>query len=221
MSKTRTFNFRASAVKAVLTVFVLYCTGCSVFRFGDYKSFGEWLRGPAGFSRALDGKEHRDGIEEERSWIYLHFRMFELVFQPAGGIKYPRRITVTNSSLGDAIMAGLEARSEAQSYGYGEATYTRVSGLRTGPKDSLYFDFFDAGLLEIIPYRTWASDEDLSYKIGMTLLQPFTTTVTGLFMIVRGPIYAGHDVVKTLTIPAAAIYYNTGSDEGEKETESN
>jgi hypothetical protein len=180
----------------------------------DYDGFGEWLIGPPGFDKALGGKDNKEGLLGSRFWIYGPFRLPEVVIQPAGGLTYPKRWTVTNSSLMDAFAAMGEARQQAQYTGYGTATYTRVTKLENGPDNSLYFDWFDAGAIELIPYRTWASDKGVGYKIGMTLLQPFNTTMNLMMTIVRGPIYVTHDALKLVTLPVAVVYYATGDSNG-------
>jgi hypothetical protein len=204
-----------AAVLVGLALLVLGTSGCSVFRLADYDGFGKWLIGPPGFDKAVSGKKTKAGILGKRPWIYGPFRIPEVVLQPAGGLTYPKRWTVTNGSLMDAFAALGEAQSQARSTGYGSATYTRVTKLEDGPDNSLYFDWFDAGAIELIPYRTWASNKGVGYKIGMTLLQPLNTTMNLLMVIVRGPIYVTHDAFKLVTLPVAVVYYASGDSGGE------
>ena len=215
-------NERCRVLRLILPWMMLVpVTGCSVFEWSRYDSFGEWYVGPAGFTHAMEGESSREGLLVSRPPIYGHFRLPELLIQPAGGWTYPKRITITNSSLVDAINAGLEAQRQADMYGHGTASYMRVTEREDGPENSVFFDWWDAGIVEIIPYRTWASDEGVGYKIGITLLQPLNSTMTALYsLIIRGPCYIVHDSLKTVTIPFAGIYYaSRGSDADEPEAE--
>ena len=183
-------------------------SGCSIFEWGKYDSFGEWYIGPAGITKMMEGTRSDEGLKVDRPPIYGHFRLPEVILQPAGGLKYPRRRTITNASLGDAIAATAEAQNQARATGYGSASYTRVTIITDGPEDSLNFDWNDAGLVELIPYRTYFSDKGIGYKIGITLVQPLNYTMTAIMSIFfRAPVYVFHDSLKTVTIPFAALYY--------------
>lgn len=92
----------------------------------------------------MDGTDAKEGIYGDRSFIYGPFRLPELVFQPVDGLKYPKRRTITNDSLMDALGAVGEAQAQARSTGYGSATYTRVTRVENGANNCLQFDWFDS-----------------------------------------------------------------------------
>ncbi|MHC4514687.1 MAG: hypothetical protein ACYTGW_18460 [Planctomycetota bacterium] len=187
-------------------------SGCSIFEFSEYDGFGEWLIGPPGFSKMLYGTDSSEGIYGDRPFIYGPFRLPELVFQPVGGLKYPKRRTITNESLGDAMAAAADAQSQARATGYGQASYTRVTRVETGADNCLAFDWFDSGIVEIIPYRAWASEKGVGYKLGVTAMQPLNGMMMVMMDTMRLPFYFVHDALKTVTIPVAAAYYATKDD---------
>jgi hypothetical protein len=162
----------------------------------DYDSFGEWFIGPPGATKMFEGASAREGLKCDRPWIYGHLRTPEVIFQPAGGVKYPERRTATNGSLFNAMAAQQHT------------TYTWTTVYEKGADNSLAFDWLDAGMVEIIPYRMWASEKSCKYKTGMTILQPLNgIMMAGCKVYGVAPINILHDVVKTLTIPVAVVYY--------------
>lgn len=191
----------------VLTLATLASGGCSIFQLGKSKSFGDWYVGPPGFSRGLD-QNSKTRLNGKRSPIFGHFRLPEIIVQPHGGLEYPSRYTQTTDSM-------LEAMSTQMALQPGETATVTVFFKSRGegnPEDSLAFDMFDGGLLEIIPYRLYTSKKGIGYKLGMTLVEPLITLMRGIGLFVRAPAYAIHDTVKILMIPVAAIYYGSGDE---------
>ena len=184
-------------------------SACSVFELDQYKDFGDWYVGPPGFTGAMDGADDAK-IVGERPACYGHFRTPELLFQPIGGWEYPERTTVTNETLFNAFAASGEAQRNAQyDGGVGVAYYESTKIHTDRATDSLSFDWYDAGLVELVPYRTYASDEDVGYKIGVTLMQPLNWCwMVVNDVVIRAPVLVTHDVLKTVMLPVAAIYYS-------------
>ncbi len=196
-------TFRQFLLLLVLTFAVLCSSGCSIFRMSDYNSFGEWYVGPVGMNKMLDGARASEGLDCKRPFIYGHFRTPEILFQPAGWCKYPNRCTVTNQSM----FAAMAAQQRANDTGMAQ-TYMRTTVYSRGPDNSLAFDWIDAGMIEVLPYRTWFSDKGAGYKVGMTVLHPLNYVWMGLvkacFVL---PTNLVHNGLKACAITFAAIYY--------------
>ncbi|MEM7409318.1 MAG: hypothetical protein AAF430_03670 [Myxococcota bacterium] len=184
--------------------FLLFGVGCATFELDDHHSFADWYVGDPGFDGAFGTKT----IYAERPAIYGHFRLPEVVFQPVGGLHYPRRRV--NTDRGQA--AAMEAWEKAQRTGQA-VQYQRETTVVGGHEKSFWFDTIDAGVIEIVPYRLWASDASAGEKVVYTLLQPGVTLVNACMTFVRAPIYAYLDVDKLLSVPVALLYY--GSEEEE------
>jgi hypothetical protein len=205
-------SWKSARAIGALTL-LLASSGCSMFELGKYKSFGDWYVGPPGFTRALEGTG-ADSIDGDRPPIYGHFRTFEILFQPVGGWHYPARSTATNGTLFEAMAAQAEAQRQAEYSGYGTATYTSTRIHTDKATESLSFDWYDGGLVELVPYRTYASDEGVGYKVGVTLMQPLNWCwMLVNDVVIRAPVYVTHDVLKMVMVPVAAIYYAGGDEE--------
>ena len=210
LSKSRSLHATTPVLRLLLVLAsTLMVSGCSIFEWGEYNSFGEWYIGPAGMTKALSGTGSDEGLRVDRPPIYGHFRLPEIIFQPAGGLTYPSRRTTSNDDLAKIISYAAAASSGDSHPGF---SYSIVS--RNGPEDSLAFDWGDAGLVEVIPYRTYFSDKGIGYKIGITLVQPLTSAINVLTTAFwRLPACVVHDTLKTATIPFAAIHYIATADD--------
>lgn len=178
-------------------------SGC----FSNHRSFGDWYwHGGMGDGYGFLAKE-------ERPRMYAHFRLPELLFQPAGGWRYPARTA-----------------------GYWTGGYSRTRTVEIeGPRGSVEreitesdpgvlhpvrvergafgmdFYLFHAGALDVIPYRPIAEDADIDRKLGRSLLGTLLWGVGyPMGLAIRVPYFAIHDVYKILMAPLAAWHYREG-----------
>lgn len=175
--------------KIILTMVlagVVFLPACSPFQFEHHASFGQWYRGKSGFDRAIVSSSCE--TLEDRHWLYLHFRLPELIFNPQGGLRYPERCY------------------QAEGGGW----YYAGEGV-VPPSGKAYFTGKDDGLVEVLfSYRSLNVDRVDGMRVEDTLI--IRDTVNRLFiypfsLIPRVPFYAIHDVVKTAMIPYALVHY--------------
>lgn len=180
-------------------------SGCSPFQLASYDSFGDWYIGKAGINNALDTRQRQfrpgDVIQEPRPVIFGHFRLFEVLWQPVGGVHYPDRVTSVTPYWRDDD-SGLEEDGTF-------AARRRKSRRRErGDADGrMAFDMIDGGVIDMIPYRLLASEATGPEKAVGSLLQPVIILFQVALDVFRVPVYAVHDVSKILVIPVAAFYY--------------
>ncbi len=181
---------------------VVLLGGCSAFQFDDYESFGDWYIGGAGFNKTLSANWKRpqpgDLLFEARPKIYGHFRLFEIIYQPIGGAEFPDRITATADKTRYFKPGHLEVEEDR------EPTRRRERG---DPRNTMAFNTLDGGIVEFVPYRYYSAELPGSQKVARTFVQPGVIFAQVALDLLRAPLYAIHDVVKTLMIPVAAVYY--------------
>ncbi len=220
-------------VLLVAVVGAMMATGCaSVYKMDQYDGFGDWFVGRPGFRNTLkaplDARTHKVTdytflhpplIDTKRRIpLYLHLRLPEIIFQPAGCCWYPQRwVPGKPGARNDAIYKykkEMEGKEKIRFSGYPQYNYNQLyyaEQRETGDyTNSWTFEMTDAGLIEIIPYRLYTSDAKPGTKFFRTLMHPFNYILqVGYAVVWRVPVYAVHDISKTLMIPVAAIYYIT------------
>ena len=175
--------------KTILTMVlagVVFLPSCSPFQFEHHASFGQWYRGKSGFDRALVSSSCP--TLEERHWLYLHFRLPELIFNPQGGLRYPERCF----------------RTQGGGWAYaGEGVVTSsVTDHFTGTDDGLVEILFSYRSLNVESSVGEPMEEThlVRDSLGRLIIYPVS-------LIPRLPSYAIHDIVKTAMIPYALVHY--------------
>ena len=174
----------------ILIFYIIIFSNCSIFQFKSHNSFSNWYFGKPGMENAFKGKyfENKDCYDqsERRHPYYLHFRIFEVIFNPQGGAKYPDYLTKCNP----------EANSQE-----------KIDDIHMG------FNIGDAGLIDaLISYRyvSYINSRSDSSAIHYILIPFVSIASVGLNLlsdIVRIPLYVLHDVIKLVAVPFAGIYY--------------
>ena len=187
-------HLRSTRVQRAFIVLLPFLFAGCFFNLSEQENFQSWYYGDPGLAGALgeaDCDRYADNIEGRRHPYYLHFRTPEVFWQPQGGAHYPERTT---------------AERRASPYDPAPAACEKVSrGWET-----FRFDVVDAGLLDMVaPYRKPSAVSDygtapvrrnLAYAKGVVYN-------TGLAAAMKAPIYIVHDILKTLYIPVAGVYY--------------
>jgi hypothetical protein len=215
---------KLAALYLIAALMSLTDFGCSYMQLSRYDNFGEWYLGKPGLANTITVKKINDTtkwllepaplIAGRRPFIYGHFRLPEILFQPSGGLFFPAR---TNASQ---ISSSTTTTYTTVYNSAGYADHTNVSSItaytgvydrsceRAGSSDWFGFCIHDAGMMELLPYRYYFSNADAGKKVGMTFLWPVIYAINvseDIFW--RAPVYAVHDVGKTLFIPIALVYY--------------
>ncbi|MCB1194282.1 MAG: hypothetical protein KDK90_27860 [Leptospiraceae bacterium] len=194
----------------VFLFFVALFESCSTIQFSKHDGFWEYLKGKPGLQNAKDLIEvPRKGIMfGERHPFYLWFRTPEIIFNPQGGIYYPDMITEYGDKLYDT-----RDLSNIKEEKLKKGILSYRNGLFTG---------MDGGLLDfILQYREWMDPSGNRQKA--VIICTFSPIWFSINLIYHGQIfiYPIHDVIKTVMIPVAAVYYTVKAfdDNGEEEPE--
>ncbi|MCB1194272.1 MAG: hypothetical protein KDK90_27805 [Leptospiraceae bacterium] len=204
----------------LLIVQLLFLANCSAaqFRaeFDKHDGFWNWMKGSPGVKGRSGTKyidpmlEPVDGqIVDERHPYYLWLRTPEIIFNPQGGIYYPDMIIkVREKFYNTADLSSIKDESLKRS----------ILASR-----SMLFRGKEAGLIEyLIPYReilAGANDD------GDPCIPVFYCVFSPFFILIGLPerliFYPIHDVIKTLMLPVAAVYYTVKAfdDNDEEEPE--
>ena len=182
---------RIQTAVTLLLPFLFY--GC-FFNLSEQEDFKSWYYGDPGLAGALgeaDCDRYADNIRAPRHPYYLHFRTPEVILQPQGGARYPERTT---------------AERRVSRYDPDPAACENV-----GPGwETIRFDAVDAGIVDtVIPYRSSSVVNDHRTGFGQQSLGYAKGVVynTGMAAVMKAPVYIVHDILKTLYIPVAGVYY--------------
>ena len=199
-------------MKYKFTSFILLAMiyNCSSFQFSKHDGFWEYLKGKPGLQNAKDLEEiPRNGIMfGERHPFYLWFRTPELIFNPQNGIYYPDMIVKYDDKLYDT-----KDLSDVKD----EITREKILGYRNG-----YFTGMDSGLIDyILQYREFFDPSGKPYRSAVRCIYFPIFFPMSLIYFGRIFIYPIHDVIKTVMLPVAAVYYTVKAfdDNGEEEPE--
>ncbi len=185
-----------------------------------YNGFGEWYFGRPGLLNTYEivnpedkctseGTDVLVRIEEERHPLFLHFRLPETIINPQGGFYFPK---VSR----DCII--LNRRGEKGDLEY-DTKLDRKSKSTSGSRASIMLGGFSGVIDTIIPYRLWtAKDVNSDVATGFSILAPIMGFLNiGLIFYIEIPVYFVHDIMKTVAIPFAGIYYLNQSKNTEEE----
>lgn len=233
----------------VIILSVLVCStfsGCSFMRVKDYDNFYDWYIGEPGFAGAIGIKKYRGMtlpalansviIREKRPSIYGHFRIPELLWQPAGGLTFPKMEVSPlewQENPNPSAPSGFDSAGKKSFHEFGHNADIIEKGIISS-ENIIAFHEKEAGLIDnMIRYRIWFVEEDeylFEYEPGrklttlskiayMTGLPLPIYQALGLYdmALFRTPAYIIHDTGKTLWIPIAAIYYAFHTDKKKEE----
>ena len=191
-----------------IIVLIFFFLNCSSVQFRDDDNFWDWMKGPAGV-RGKSGTNVNPMSEPEHGTIigkrhpfYLWFRTPEIIFNPQGWIYYPDMIVEFNGKF----------------YNTTELSNIKDERLKETilMRRSNFFRYHEAGLVEyVLPYRE-IIDGRPSNAVFYFFLSPILIPITYIERLIFYPI---HDVIKTVMIPVAAVYYTVKAfdDNGEEE----
>lgn len=191
-------------------IFLLTLINCSTFQFSKHDGLWEYVKGKPGTYNSMkvnDGAS--DGyLVGERHPYYLWFRTPEIIFNPQGGLHYP------DAYVKDA--RGVKDKS-GKVYNTAELDQLKDEDLKLillGQKN-FNFNRTDAGILDyLLVYRELldesGGEEEKSSHIAASCLYVGISPIFLAFHIpFRLIVYPIHDVIKTIMLPVAAIYYST------------
>ncbi len=220
---------RAFCVSLLFVLPLLSGTGCRSLSFNKKKSFADWYFGPTGFQESLTETRRQRrcegtwasgaAIQEGRKPYYGHFRIFEVIWQPAGGTQYPERLICPRTQIKTRTrrvqMRHTDKRGQDVPVGdpyfveekYHVGRFTSVP--RNSAAEHLGFDINDAGIIDcLIPYRLLNADMRTDERLGGLMILPFTALMNLGMGTARVCIYGAHDVVKTCMIPFALVRFD-------------
>lgn len=190
---------------------IIFCfINCSSLGLRNYDNFWEWFKGKPGYSRAIDSRitymsgEPRRGIVGERHPLYLWFRTPEILFNPQGGIYYPDMIIVMRGSklYNTADISKVESQEERE---------------KIIQKRNDTFTVMDSGIVDyVLQYR---SITDPYSGIKETLRNYAVFPIVVITLSIRAIVYPIHDVIKTITLPFAVLYYTVEYYKSDEEEE--
>ncbi|MCB1194273.1 MAG: hypothetical protein KDK90_27815 [Leptospiraceae bacterium] len=216
---------RTFIIHSLIIIHSLLLCNCSTTHiredFDKYDGFWNWMIGrPRQYEdpmlEPVAGK-----IVDEKHPYYLGFMTPEIIFNPQGGIYYPDMIV-------QVYVKDDRGKLHSKFYNTADLANIKDESLRRKILDKRFSNFkkFNAGLVEfILPYREITSaingdDAETPHYVqicGSPLLLIFAIP----FRVVQPIIYLIHDVLKTLMLPVATVYYTVKvfDDNGEEEPE--
>lgn len=210
-----------AAVFTALSLLAIFLSGCSIFQFSQYESFGDWYIGRAGFVNSVDvdspprfmgemlGKYY-SVIQEDRPVLYGHFRLPELIWQPVGWSTYPaRNMPVSNIETGDWTSKSFSGTRWVAHEHHSFNDYYKLA--HGSASKWFHFEISDGGVVDnLITYRYLGTNEGTLEKVMRTVFSPVIVAFSSTGVAIRAPAYAIHDVLKVPVIPIAAAYYALG-----------
>ncbi|MCB1191667.1 MAG: hypothetical protein KDK90_14585 [Leptospiraceae bacterium] len=184
---------------------LLFCfSNCASLQFSKHNEFWDWLIGEPGIDKAMKKNNKITGIIGNRHPFYLWLRTPEIILNPQGGLYFPDRIVKYKNKF-----YSTNALTEMKDQ--------KLKKILLDKRDMIFITM-DAGLVEfILPYR---------FILGGYMNKAATSCVLSPLILTIGLpprliIYPIHDVIKTVMIPVAAVYYTVKAfdDNAEEEPE--
>ncbi|MCB1194233.1 MAG: hypothetical protein KDK90_27605 [Leptospiraceae bacterium] len=195
-------------MKSRITIIVLILFSffhCSSLQLDKHDGFWEWFIGKPGFINTMEvyGEPRKGQLIGNRHPIYLWLRTPEILFNPQGGIYYP-----------DMIIEGKSGKF------YNTSEKNKFQEVLLEDRN-MEFHIRETGLIDfLLMYREMFDPSGDIHFVGMyCVLSPFFGILyLGKNFIPKLVAYPIHDVIKTVMIPVAAVYYTikTFGDEEEK-----
>ncbi|MCB1193949.1 MAG: hypothetical protein KDK90_26170 [Leptospiraceae bacterium] len=190
-----------------LLVFTFHCSSLQLER---HDGFWDYLKGKPGLENAiLVSYPPADGtLVGERHPLFLWLRTPEIFFNPQGGLYYP-----------DAYVRDEYDNSIYNTENIYSIPDRRLQHLLLKKRNS-NFNFHDTGIIDfLLQYRELKDPSgNLGSAMGHCFLSPIYLTLS-LFFSGRLVTYPIHDIIKTVMLPIAIVYYAVNSTDNEEPEE--
>ncbi|MCB1194237.1 MAG: hypothetical protein KDK90_27625 [Leptospiraceae bacterium] len=193
--------------KLIVIVLLSSFYNCSTIQLNKHNGFWEWFIGKPGTLNAGGIREEpTDGvILGDRHPFYLWLRTPEIILNPQGGVYYP-----------DMIIIGESGKIY-------NTSQMKENGTKMLPERNLAFHVKETGLIDfLLMYREiFDPSGDMRFVGAYCVLFPFFLFLfTGKNLVPKIIVYPIHDVIKTVMIPVAAVYYTVKAFDDNDEEES-
>lgn len=183
-----------SATTLLIFALLLVFNNCSPLQLRKHDTYWEWIKGKPGIENtlAIVNRPVEHAIVGERHPYYLWFRTPEIFFNPQGGVYYP-----------DMIM-----KYRDKYYDTSDLSILKDEDLRYNIMEDrgAAFNAFETGIVDLVlQYRSITDPySGIKHTLAYCIIAPFLVIFSFPKRIIVYPI---HDILKTITLPFATVYY--------------